>query len=124
MQHIQKQVGGALDLGTGHSPLTHYWIQLLSFHILAYSLARAKTQLICFQPIPRSLTENTQGGSIRLSRTDSAKGNIMARFWLVLAPLLRSLLTSRNGNALPAAMGAAAKRAHRLQERRSCLALN
>ena len=28
-------------------------------------------------------------------------------------------LASRNGNALPAAMGAAAKRAHRLQERRS-----
>src|SRR5258708_3602363 len=29
-------------------------------------------------------------------------------------------IASRNGNTLPAAMGAAAKRAYRLQERRSC----
>jgi hypothetical protein len=35
--------------------------------------------------------------------------------------LLHYSVTSRNGYALPAAMGAAAKRARRLQERRSIL---
>jgi hypothetical protein len=42
----------------------------------------------------------------------------------ILTSLPPYFITARNGNALPAAMGAAAKRAHRLQERRSCPALN
>jgi len=37
---------------------------------------------------------------------------------LYLLNLLYILYVLQNGNALPAAMGAAAKRAHRLQERR------
>ncbi len=42
----------------------------------------------------------------------------------ILTSLPPYIIASRNGCALPAAMGAAAKRAHRLQERRSCPALN
>src|SRR5229473_1096983 len=42
----------------------------------------------------------------------------------ILAWLPPYFITARNGCALPAAMGAAAKRAYRLQERRSCPALN
>jgi hypothetical protein len=33
-----------------------------SFHTLAHSLARSKTQLICFQAIAHSLPQNTRGG--------------------------------------------------------------
>jgi hypothetical protein len=39
---------------------------------------------------------------------------------LILTSLRLYFITSRNGDALPAAMGTAAKRACRLQERRSC----
>ena len=39
-----------------------HFIQVLSFHTLAHSLARAKTQLFSFQAIAHSLPQNTRGG--------------------------------------------------------------
>jgi hypothetical protein len=105
----QKPGVGAHDSGTHHSALiTRHCSQVLSFHTLAHSFAPRKTQLVCFQSFPHSLSKNTRGGG-------------MPYLIISLPPYF---LTSRNGYALPAAMGAAAKRAHRLQERRSCPALN
>jgi len=40
---------------------------LLSFQILAHSLARRKTQPFCFQSIPHSLPKNTRGGGSALA---------------------------------------------------------
>src|ERR1700745_4058620 len=123
MQHIQKQGGPR----SGDWPLATLHALLDSSPFFSHScvlLCARKHSTHLFAIDSALFARKHLGGSIRLSRTESAKGNIMARFCLVLASLLRYLLTSRNGNALPAAMGAAAKRAHRLQERRSCLALN
>jgi hypothetical protein len=100
--------------------------QILSFHIRAHSFARAKTQLICFQSIPHSLAKNTRVGvSVFVERTtpEEASRRDLSRPY-ILTSLPPYFLTSRDGGALPPAMGAAAKRAYRLQERRSCPALN
>jgi hypothetical protein len=40
----------------------------LSFHILAHSLARRKTQLFYFQAIPHSLPKDTRGGGTLVTR--------------------------------------------------------
>src|SRR5712692_9903899 len=42
-----------------YTPLPSY---PFSFHTLAHSLARAKTQLLYFQWVPHSLPRNTRGG--------------------------------------------------------------
>jgi hypothetical protein len=100
---------GAHDSGTHHSALiTRHCSQVLSFHTLAHSFAPRKTQLVCFQLFPHSLSKNTGGGGVPY----------------ILTSLPPYFPTSKNGRALPAAMGAAAKRAYRLQERSSCPALN
>jgi hypothetical protein len=41
-----------------------------SFHTLAHSLARSKTQLICFQAIAHSLPQNTGGGGAQHVRCE------------------------------------------------------
>src|SRR5260370_3953770 len=38
-----------------------HFTQVFSFHIVAHSLAHAKTQLFSFQPLPHSLPQNTGG---------------------------------------------------------------
>src|SRR5258706_3506362 len=101
----KKQGWRPLDLGTGHSPLfSRHWTQILSFHILAHSFALfcigGKLNPFLFNRF-RTLCPKTPGVGVPL-----------------LSP---TTIASTNGNALPAAMGAAAKRAHRLQERRSCV---
>src|SRR5258708_338886 len=45
-----------------HGDASSHFIQVLSFHTLAHSLARAKTQLFSFQPFRHSLPQNTWGG--------------------------------------------------------------
>jgi len=82
-------------------------LKFFAFKLLRTLLHAAKTQLFCFQSFPNSFPKTTRGGGY----PSSAQGRL-------ITSLPR---TSRNGGALPAAMGAAAKRAHRLQERRSCV---
>src|SRR6266478_5191719 len=106
MQHLQKT--GVEAPRSGNSPLfSRHWTQILSFHILAHSFAfsctRAKLNPFLFNRF-RTLCPKTPGVGVPL-----------------LSP---TTIASTNGGALPAAMGAAAKRAHRLQERRSCPALD
>src|SRR6267143_997502 len=116
MQHLQETGGRGSpipELVTHHSPLiTRHCSQVLCFHTLAHSFALfcigAKLNPFLSNRF-RTLCSKTRGG------------------WgmpYILTSLPPYFITARNGNALPAAMGAAAKRAHRLQERRSCPALN
>ena len=46
----------------GHDDENLLFTQVLSFHTLAHSLARRKSQLVSFQAIARSLPQNTRGG--------------------------------------------------------------
>jgi hypothetical protein len=125
----EKQAGGgrgAFLPFSNPSVVTCRKTQVLSFHTRAHSFARAKTQLICFQSIPHSLAKNTRVGvSVFVERTtpEEASRRDLSRPY-ILTSLPPYFLTSRDGGALPAAMGAAAKRAYRLQERRSCRLLN
>ncbi|PYU51102.1 MAG: hypothetical protein DMG48_11230 [Acidobacteria bacterium] len=48
-----------------------YFIQALSFHILAHSFARSKIQLFSFQAIAHSLSKNTRGGGMPLFPSQS-----------------------------------------------------
>ena len=48
--------------------------QVLSFQILAHSLARLKTQLFSFQSLPHSLPENTRGGGT-VATSDKAQAS-------------------------------------------------
>src|SRR5260370_42662977 len=50
-----------------HGSENSHFIQTLSFHTLAHSLARRKTQLVSFQAIAHSLSQNTGGGGRRCS---------------------------------------------------------
>jgi hypothetical protein len=45
-----------------HGDENSVFVQVLSFHILVHSFARAKTQLLYFQAIPHTLPKNTGGG--------------------------------------------------------------
>ena len=109
-------------LGTHHSPLQSS--PFLS-HSCALFCTPKKLNLFVFNRF-RTLCPKRPGGvSVFAERTAPKE---VSRRDLSRPYLLTSLppyfLTSRNGNALPAAMGAAAKRAYRLQERSSCPALN
>src|SRR5260370_1056616 len=48
----------------GHTEKNSLFIQVLSFHTLAHSFARTKTQLFYFQALPHSLRKNTRGWGI------------------------------------------------------------
>jgi hypothetical protein len=60
------KIPGTLFPVPRHS-LTLNYPQLLFFHTLAHSLARAKTQLFCFQPFPHSLPQKRPGWGYPLS---------------------------------------------------------
>src|SRR5260370_10471916 len=48
----------------GHTEKNSLFIQVLSFHTLAHSFARTKTQLFYFQALPHFLRKNTRGWGI------------------------------------------------------------
>jgi hypothetical protein len=107
----QKPGVGAHDSGTHHSALGTHHSPLQSSPFLSHSCAlfchHEKLNSFVFSRF-RTLCPKTPGVGVCPTS-------------LFRYP---PFLTSRNGYALPAAMGAAAKRAYRLQERRSCPALN
>src|SRR6266481_2616068 len=109
MQHLHKSRGWGPPIPelASSSLATCSCAQVLFFHTLAHSFAfsctRAKLNPFLFNRF-RTLCPKTPGVGVPL-----------------LSP---TTIASTNGGALPAAMGAAAKRAHRLQERRSCPALD
>src|SRR6266849_1747620 len=86
MQHLQKTRGGVCfpfwKTLHGHGDENSHFIQVLSFHILAHSLARRKTQLFCFHAIPHSLGKNTRGWGYTYFGTTTLPPN---------SPLSRSL---------------------------------
>ena len=89
------------------------------------SLPRQKTTLrglLCFSN-PCALFTKTRRGGVPLFAERTAREELLQQdssHPYTLVSLLPYRVTFRNGDALPAAMGAAAKRAYRLQERRSC----
>ncbi len=62
-------------LGSPCKGSARHWIQVLSFHIVAHSFARRKTEPFYFQAIPHSLrkTPGVWGGVHTGSRTDGKK---------------------------------------------------
>src|ERR1700687_897872 len=89
----------------------------LRIHTLAHSFALTKNSTPLFSIDSALFTKNTRGVGYLSRRMGRAREN--AEFVSCLHPYIRASPTSRNSDALPAAMGAAAERACRLQERRS-----
>jgi hypothetical protein len=105
------------ELAVRHSPL-----HSSSFFSDSCALfcTRAKLNPILFNRL-RTLYEKHTGVVYPSSPKGRLARNYCGRIRLILTSLPHPcLISSRNGDALPAAMGAAAKRAHRLQERSSC----
>src|SRR5260370_31031050 len=97
----------------GHA--THHCTQDLSFHTLAHSFALTKNSTLFFSIDSALYAQNTRGWSTPLRRIACASGNTLEGFVLSLLPyvftsLLHYFITSRNGDALPAAMGLLRKR--------------
>jgi hypothetical protein len=88
-------------------------------------ITRHCSQVICFQTLAHSFALFCIGAKLNPFLSNRFR-TLCPKYGggVCLTSLPPYFITSRNGNALPAAMGAAAKRAHRLQERRSCPALN
>jgi hypothetical protein len=102
-------------------------LKFFLFTLLRTLLHAAKTQLFCFQSFPNSFPKKHPGWGVPLFSARTAREKLLRQdlsqpYSLTsLHPYFITSLLSRNGDALPAAMGAAAKRACRLQERRSCV---
>src|SRR5260370_25403065 len=59
-----------------------HFTQVFSFHIVAHSLAHAKTQLFSFQPLPHSLSQNTGGWGYPLVPPHSPHSTEGCSCWL------------------------------------------
>src|SRR5260370_28352098 len=99
---------------------THHCTQDLSFHTLAHSFALTKNSTLFFSIDSALYAQNTRGWSTPLRRIACASGNTLEGFVLSLLPyFLTSLLHYFQKRRRPSRSDrAAAKRAHRLQERR------
>src|ERR1700687_899299 len=120
-RRVDTPSGAALTTATLSNAYTKFPISFIfnPVRTLLHFFALIKNSTLLLSSDSALFTKNT-GGGVSLSPNGSRPGK--RGICLVLTSLLPSIPTSptsRNSNALPAAMGAAAERACRLQERRS-----